>query len=323
MASIAQRDNGTWQAKIRQRGYPTQSGTFRTKAEAQQWSRVIESEMARSVFIPRAEAEATTLHDALIRYMSEITPRKKGSVQEVVRVKQLLRNHLANRPLASLQGKDFAQYRDDRLKSVAPSTVVKELAIFSHLFSVCNKDWGIAITNPIQNISKPAINNARNRRLVGDEESRLMNELGVSRNIWLRPLSEFAIQTAMRQGELLSLTWENVKLDHAHLPDTKNGSSRDVPLTNRAREILRSLPRSIEGKVFATTQSAVSQAWVRACDRAQIPDIHFHDLRHEATSRLAEKLQLHELMKVTGHKDPKMLARYFHPRIEDLAKKIA
>jgi integrase len=86
--------------------------------------------------------------------------------------------------------------------------------------------------------------------------------------------------------------------------------------------ILEGLPRSITGMVFPTSQSAVKQAFARACERAGIDDLHFHDLRHEGTSKMADKLQLHELMKVTGHKDARMLARYYHPRTEDLAKKL-
>ena len=104
---------------------------------------------------------------------------------------------------------------------------------------------------------------------------------------------------------------------------TKNDDAyRDVPLSQRARNVLADMPRSIGGSVFPTTQSAVKQAFARACVRAGIEDFHFHDLRHQATTMLAEKLQLHELMKVTGHKDSRMLARYYHPRAEDLARKL-
>ena len=140
----------------------------------------------------------------------------------------------------------------------------------------------------------------------------------------MRPLAVLAIETAMRQGELLKIQWNDVdmKRSQIHLADTKNGTARDVPLSKRAKATLEALPRSIEGKVFGTTQSAVVQAWARACKRAGIEGLTFHDLRHEATSRLAEKLALHELMKVTGHKDTKMLARYYHPRAEDLARKL-
>ena len=165
---------------------------------------------------------------------------------------------------------------------------------------------------------------------------------GDRRNIFMPALVRVAIETAMRQGELLALTWVNVDLASrvARLPDTKNGTVGNVPLSTAAVEALRGLPRSIGGRVFATTASAVKQSWVRAVARATrnyladcnaqgrepadgfLAGLTFHDLRHEATSRLAEKLALHELMKVTGHRDTRMLARYYHPRAEDLAKKL-
>ncbi|EQD28817.1 shufflon-specific recombinase, partial [mine drainage metagenome] len=99
----------------------------------------------------------------------------------------------------------------------------------------------------------------------------------------------------------------------AHLPHTKNGHARDVPLASRAVSALRALPRRIDGQVFGLRPDSVTQAFERAAVRAGIDDVRFHDLRHEATSRLADVLQMHELAKVTGHRDPRMLMRYYHP----------
>jgi integrase len=128
----------------------------------------------------------------------------------------------------------------------------------------------------------------------------------------------------MRRGELLELRWEHVDLKRrvAHLPETKNGSTRDVPLSSAAVAVLTALPSGISGRVFSTSETAITEGFQRAAKRAGLPDFRFHDLRHEATSRLAEKLQMHELGKVTGHKSPRMLVRYYHPRAEDLAKKL-
>ncbi len=329
MASIRKKGDYQWHVQIRKKGFAPVTKTFETKAAAELWAKTTESEMGRGVFVSHAEAEATTLRDALARYATEISPSKKGCAQEIVRINKWLTDPLASRALASLKSTDFAKWRDARLKSVSPATLHRDLSIISHLFSICNKEWGIAVTNPLQNIRKPSIQNARDRRLEGDEEQRLLEALGNSgkgalANHWMRPLAVLAIETAMRQGELLKIQWKDVDLQksYVHLTDTKNGTARDVPLSNRAKATLEALPRSIEGKVFGTTQSAVAQAWTRACKRAGIEDLTFHDLRHEATSRLAEKLALHELMKVTGHKDTKMLARYYHPRAEDLARKL-
>lgn len=327
MATIRKKGDFQWHVQIRKKGYAPITKTFETKDEADNWVTITESEMVRGVFESRAEAEATTLYDALDRYAREISTSKKGCAQELVRIKRWRLDPLAIRSLASLKGSDFAKWRDNRLKTVSAATTRRDLSIVSHVFTICQKEWNISVTNPIQNIRMPSVNNARDRRLEGDEEVRLLAALGDSgkgelANFWMRPLAILAIETAMRQSELLKIKWTDVKPLFIHLSKTKNGTARDVPLSPRARETLAALPRSIDGAVFPTTQSAVAQSWSRARKRAGISGLTFHDLRHEATSRMAEKLALHELMKVTGHKDPKMLARYYHPRAEDMARKL-
>lgn len=134
-----------------------------------------------------------------------------------------------------------------------------------------------------------------------------------------------ALATAMRRGELLRLRWENIDLQRrtAFLPQTKNGDPRTVPLSTEALTVLQALPRSLTGHVFPISAEALKHAWVRACASAGVIDLHFHDLRHEAISRMADKLpNLIELASVTGHRDLKMLARYYHPRTEELARKL-
>lgn len=354
MASIVARKNDAgevvgWQAKIRHKGYPPQSRTFGRKVDAEAWARQVEADMDRGVFVSRREAESTTLREALERYAREVTPRKRGARQELCRVRQLLEHPLSKRTLASIQGADIARLRDDELgRGLAPSSVTKLLALLSHLFAVARKEWGIETDNPVKKISKPKVSNARDRRLTADEWRyllRALDEPRARRNAWLAKIVRFAVETAMRQGEILALDWENVDLDKriAHLPMTKNGTARTVPLSSAAVALLMpegSVVRLRKGKVFPTTQSAVVQAFGHAVARARrlylsdcekegrepdpgfLDDLHFHDLRHEATSRLAERLQMHELMRVTGHKDTRMLARYYHPRAEDLARKL-
>jgi integrase len=131
----------------------------------------------------------------------------------------------------------------------------------------------------------------------------------------------------MRRGELLSLTWEHVHTEkrYVHLPDTKNGETRDVPLSPMALELLRELPRNFRGDqvVFPLHYEALKSAWRRACTRTSITNLRFHDLRHEATSRFFEKgLNVMEVAAITGHKDLRMLQRYTHLRAEDLALKL-
>lgn len=357
MATFRQRESGWWQAIIRREGYDPQSTTKPTKREAEEWAREIEREMDRGAFVSRREAESTTLKEALERYQREVTPRKRGADPEKYRIKALLAHSICKRTLAGIRGVDIAKLRDEELaRGLAASTVVKSLALLSHLFETARKEWSIEVDNPVKKISKPKVDNARERRLSTEEWRYLLTALddpgdavkvkeGDRRNEWTPKIARFAVETAMRQGEILSLDWRHVDLERrvAHLPETKNGTSRDVPLSVAATALLKSdgkVERLRKGKVFPTTASALKQSFSRAVARGRrlyladcieaakeaeggfLENLTFHDLRHEATSRLAEKLQMHELMRVTGHKDPRMLARYYHPRAEDLARKL-
>ena len=358
MATIRKKGEYQWHVQIRRKGYDAQTKTLNTRAEAEAWARAVENEMDRGIFVSRAEAESTTLKVALERYQREVTPRKRGSAQEEYRIRSLLSHQLAKRTLASIRGAEVATYRDERAADgLAPSTIMKDLALLSHLFETARKEWGIEVDNPVRKISKPKVDNARSRRLSAEETRYLLAALddpgdavktkdGDRRNTWTPIVARFAIETAMRQGEILAIDWKHVDLDRAvaHLPETKNGTTRDVPLSSAAVAMLRSnddkVTRIRKGKVFPTTASAIKQSFSRAvsrgrrnyladCTKADIEpledfleDLTFHDLRHVATEKLAERLQMHELMRVTGHKDTRMLARYYHPRAEDLAKKL-
>jgi integrase len=184
---------------------------------------------------------------------------------------------------------------------------------------------GLSVRNVASDVSKPKEPSGRNRRLEWEEASTLLTSANQSQNIWLSPLIQIAIETAMRRGELLSIEWSDVDLDRRtiHLENTKNGSPRTVPLSLRAKEILAALPRDISGRVFPLKAVALRGLWRRTCKRAGIENLHFHDLRHEATSRFFEKgLNVMEVASITGHKDLRMLQRYTHLRAEDLAKKL-
>lgn len=363
MATFQQRESGAWQAKVRRKGYPTQSQTFLRKAEAEAWARHMESQIdrgiRREILASRAELQRITLRDALLRYEREITPRKRGADQERYRIRKLLAHPLALRSVATICAADLAHFRDEHLEQgLSAGTVVKDLALVSHLFETARKEWSLEIENPVRSITKPRIDNARHRRLTELEEQYLLAALDEPgdavktvardrRNVWTPLIVRLAIATAMRQGELLALDWRYIDLQNrtAHLPMTKNGASRDVPLSRAAVGLLEQAaalkkPGHVYGSVFETSAYAIGQSFMRAVRRGRrnylsdcrrmntrpiegfLEDLRFHDLRHEATSRLADKLQLHELMRTTGHKDTRMLARYYHPKASDLAKKL-
>ena len=347
MASVWKRGD-YWRAAVRRQGYPKQTRTFDSKADAEAWARRAESEMDRGIFVDRKEAERNTLGDLLLRYSNEVSPHKKGGALEILRLRKLRSDPIAALKVSALSGKSIAQYRDRRLsgtseaKPVSGSTVNRELTLIGHVLSVARTEWGVHLdANPVSLIRRPKENRARSRRLYHGEEERLLKELELSqrtaegffegggcRNAHVRPLVILAIETAMRRGELLSLRWPDVHLADrfVRLHDTKNGEARDVPLSTRAVSTLAELstwPSHVSGRVFPISPEALKKAFTRACNRAAIEDLHFHDLRHEATSRIAEKLtNILELSAVTGHKTVQMLKRYFHMRASDLALKL-
>jgi len=232
-----------------------------------------------------------------------------------------MRVPLARRFVASIRGMDIARFRDERLRKVTPSTVKRDLVLLGHVFEVARKEWGIHFHNPVRDIKLP-----RDRRLQAGEETRLLEACREAHNPWLLPVVQLALETAMRQGELIRLRWEHIDLNRrtAHLPDTKNGESRTVPLSTTAVRVLRTLPRSLHGQTFpGVTTEAIKRAYIRAVRRAGIENLRFHDLRHEATTRLFEKgLNIMEVASITGHKDLRMLRRYTHLKAEDLARKL-
>lgn len=323
MATIRKKGDYQWHCQIRRKDFPNQTKTFETKADAELWAATIESEMGRGVFRPSPEAENTSLRECLERYLSEIVPLKKSNNREISKVNIIKRHDIANKAMAAIRGADIATYRDKRGHSVAAATVGRELAVISHIFNVARKEWGMeSLSNPVEAVRKPKLPKSRDRRLEPGELDRLLE---TTESLELGTIVLLALETAMRRSEIAGLLRKNVNLLKRTLvlPDTKNGESRTVPLSSRAVELLSSMPTRISGRVFGMAPDSITQAFDRACERAGIDDLRFHDLRHEAASRLFEKgLNPMEVASITGHKTLQMLKRYTHLRAEDLAKKL-
>lgn len=325
MASLTQRESGRWQVRVRRADGRHVSRTFERKLDAEGWARKMESEIERGVWRDASEAERTTVEECLDRYIKEYVPRASDPKNEGWHVRVIGREKsLATLTMARVRGADVATVRDKWLKKdgLAPATVVRRLMVISRVFNIARTDWGMeALVNPVKSVSLPRVDNARDRRVSDDEIAAIC---AASRARELGAFVRLAVETAMRRGELVGLRWEHIDLmrQTAHLPKTKNGYPRTVPLSSRAVEVLRFLPRLIDGRVFCSCRGSVSQAFQRAVRTAGLKNLRFHDLRHEATSRLADVLQAHELAKVTGHRDMRMVLRYYHPRAEDLAKKL-
>jgi len=322
MATTRKRGD-TWQVQIRRRGSSPISRSFLTRTDALAWARKAERD-ADLGELPERRENGIVLADLLRRYQTEVTPAKKGRDAETRRISRLLKDDISKRKLGELKPEHLASFRQSRLKA-GPGAARHDLIIIRHAISIGMREWGLSIkVNPCLDIDLPPPSKARKRRL-SEQEYRLVLEAadkGLSR--WMRPLIEFATETAMRRSELLRLRWSDIDPDLrlAKLEDTKNGEPRKVPLSKRAIEILATLPHADE-RIFSTTDNAVRLAWPRLLKRAGLTDLRFHDLRHEAISRFFELgLSVPEVALISGHKTPSMLFRYTHLRPEAVALKL-
>lgn len=326
MASFRQRNN-KWQARVQRDGYPDQTKTFETRAEAEKWARSLESEMDKGQFVNVSEAQRTTLGDVIARYLIEVTPSMKGVTEDTIRLKAIMRKPIARWSMANLSTARVAAYRDERLKEVSPGTVIRELAYISSIVNHARREWGINVPNPVHMVRKPQSPQARSRVLTDEEVEKLLQALEPTgrRSHWTKPAVQLALATAMRRGELLSLRWEHVDLQNrtAFLSDTKNGEPRTVPLSTAAVQVLAELPRHTSGVVIPVKFYTLDAAFKRARKRAGLDDVRFHDLRRTAITRMAEKLpNVIELAAVSGHKSLMVLKRYYRPTAAELAQKL-
>jgi integrase len=321
---------GRWQAQVRRRGMKPRCKSFDTKLEAEKWARDLETQVDRFGAAPDTKIlESTTLGQLLERYQRDVSPLKRGAVQEIQRIDVLRRHELAYRTLIGLSQQDIASFRDGRLQSVAPSTTVRELAILSHVLEVAIRDWGLPLAkNVVKLVRRPVIRNERSRRLTGDEEQRLLDGCNGGKIPYFRTLIILAIETGMRRGELLGLQWADVSHNRRviSLSMTKNGASREVPLSQRAFDTLmdwRSRAEIDQATVFPMSPGALEQIWRRLLSRSGVTALRFHDLRHEGVSRLFERgLNVIEVSSISGHREVRMLKRYTHLSADDLVTRL-
>ncbi len=327
MASIRNR-SGKWQARITRQGHSPISKSFLNRQDAERWARQVEADIDKGSYTNVALAERTLLKDIIERYIQEVTLKTRSMKEDRYRLGAMMRHWIGDLTMIQLTPAKVAQYRDERLKKVSAGAVIRELAYISSIINHSRREWGINMTNPVPFVKKPPSPQGRNRILTNDELERLFKAC-IPRvkngNIWVLPIVKFALASAMRRGEILGLHWHEVDFEKrtAHILLTKNGTSRTVPLSSEALAILKSLPRSLDGRVFPINAPNLSLHFEKARTKAKLDDFHFHDLRHMAITRMAEKLpNVIELSAVSGHKSLAMLKRYYHPNPEQLAEKL-
>ncbi len=331
MASV-RKHGDKWQARVQRKGQSSLAKSFNNKADAVKWARNVETQLDLGTLTQKQTMPR--LMSMVERYVEEVTPLKKGKSQEGYRANQFRKTKLADMQIDKITGEVVAQYRDARLKVVSANTVRLELAFLSVVFEQCRKEWGFVVSNPVRQIRMPKPGKPRQRRLEAGEEEALLQACRESGAHYLQTFVILAIETGMRFGELAGVTWTNLNLEKRtiYLPDTKNGSSRTVPLSTRALNAIRTQPRSIDGRVFSAKPGSIRSAFLMALYKAQatqpeskvfLRELRFHDLRHEAVTRLFEKgLNPIEVGMVSGHKTLSMLQRYTHLRTNELLRKL-
>jgi integrase len=298
--------------------------TFELKKDAEKWARQQERLIDTGEWVDRTEAHQTTLADLLDRYGKEISVTKGAKRAELCWIRRFKNSNLAKYAPAFITGQHIASWRDSRLAEVSSGTVLRELLLLSHVFTVATQEWGIALhSNPVSLVRKPPAGRARDRVLTDDQREALLKACGQCQNPWVKPVVQFALETAARRGEILSLTWRSVDLDRCTAKVDGKTGARVIPLSAACVAMLKALPRSLDGRVFPATMETLKQAYQRAVARAGIDDFTFHDLRHESLTRLAKLgLSILELRAISGHTTANMLQRYVTIDAGELARKL-
>jgi integrase len=343
MASITETTNSTWRVQIEFRG-KREYRTFKKKSLATQYAIQREAELQKGQLENLNEAQRTTLGAVIERYEERILPRKKGKGHGPSL--SILKKHFETTRLINLKAKEIADFRDTRLAELKPATVVKDLNTLRVLLDYAKRDMGIYLpANVARDVKNPYVRNERERVFYPGEEKLLLDSMS---HPMLKSVCRFAIETACRLGEILRLEWEQVdlKAHTAFISKTKQDNSRTIPLSGEAVRILKDLapkPEDRHGQIFhawagsdsmtKTLRRAVDKArasYEASCikkkkriDNRMLTNLNFHDFRHIATSRLAEKIpNVIELSLITGHSDLKMLRRYYHVSPSEQAKKL-
>jgi integrase len=277
-----------------------------------------------------AEAANATVSDMIAKYQREVLPHKRSHTVQSYILSHFQRHPIAKRRVNDITTQDFIAFKEERLTQVSATTFNHQIAIISHAFETAIKEWSWPIrSNPLKNLRRPKNNPGRERRITTDEWHRLEKAAITSRRDYLLPVMRLAVETGMRCGEILGITWDNIDWNNRtlHLPLTKNGYARTIPLSSKALSVLQEIKQAIkpskDNRAFMITGNAFKLAWQRLCKRAEVVDLHFHDLRHEAISRFIERgLSIPEVALISGHRDYRMLARYTHLRAEELVDKL-
>lgn len=289
------------------------SKTFNTKRECVAWA----NEMEQKGILQRH-----TLRDALKKY-KPIAEAHKGSQAELSRLAQLAKMECVDRPLDQITPKMIAAYRDKRLKEVAPVSVRREFIILSAVLRTAVDEWHWLHESPMEAVKRPPTSKARRRGISQAEIDAIAAELQTSRQgPQVAQMFRLSLETGMRLGEMVGLKWADVAEKYVILRDTKNGDERKVPLSVTAREIVKAREKLDPRDVFTLSAHVASKCFQRARDAAGHPDVHLHDARSEAITRLSKKLDVLQLARMIGHRDIRSLLFYYAEPADSMADRL-
>ena len=326
MSSIQKRGL-TFRVRITRQGKSTLSGTFYSRNEALQWAKDIEAKLYLGIYeeITPKIAKNISFREAAQHYLKTHSIHKKIVRCETSRLKILI-ERWGDIPVEQINKAAILELRDDLLSlGRSGETINHYFNTLSKLFQMLVGDWDLVIANPIKGIKRMPPSHGRSKRVTSDIEKILLNSCNAISLSLLSSIIKFAIQTGMRRGEIMGLTWADIDLPNrkAYLHQTKNGEPRQVPLTRQAMAVLEALS-SDEERVFPMSMTCLRSQFERIKEHAKpkwdgkgsnpFEDLRFHDLRHEALSRLSDiGLNVIELSHISGHKTLGMLKRYTHP----------
>ncbi len=323
MATIRRLKSKKYLAEVR-KAKQYKSKTFPSKVQAMAWAAEVEQALDANNSIA-----GKTVGDAFTRYRDEVSPSRKGQRSEINRLNKFLRHPISNLLLSDINQTHIYDWIEESLTHIKSSSVNRYLNLMSGVFEQA-KRWNWTNSNPIRGIKRPKNPQPRDRRISDKEIEKILDALGfdgelvtTTRHI-IAVAFLFALETAMRQGEIWGLDWSAVYLNKkfVRLHETKNGTKRDVPLSKEAVRLLTLLNPKEEGKVFNSNQESSGVIFRRALQIAGITGLTFHDSRHEALTKLARKIPILDLARMVGHRDPRSLMIYYNPTAEEIAEQL-
>lgn len=340
MATFQNR-NGRWRAIVRKKGHPAQSATFRTKGQAQRWAKEVEDMMSSGALARQNTLEGVTVAralDAHLAHLDTVSSRGRKNAGEAA----LLKAHFGDLPLAQLDYAALVQFCRTRMRvdGVGPSTLHHNIMFLAGAVSTAVLDLGVpkAYADELAVWRKGltragliGLSQRRDRRPTNAELTALrtyFTERYADFKLPYLDLMDFAVASAMRLGEIVSLRWQDLDVDNGVVlvrqrkhPTEKRYNDQRVPLLGDALEVLqRRAP--VGERIYPYVAESVGNGFRRACQELGIDDLTFHDLRHEGISRLFERgYGIEEVALVSGHRDWGSLKRYANLRPTDLVAK--